>query len=77
VDLLSSIDPIQMEKIQSILMWTFLGALYYSYILYQINNIDKIKKIEKLVDYNEIKKQINIIVFVTLFLLFKNVPNAI
>lgn len=73
----SSIEKAQLDKIECIVIWTVLGGVYCSYIIYQMHNAEKIKKIKEMVNYDEIQKQINVIIFVTLFLLFKNVPNAI
>lgn len=73
----SSIEKTQLDKIECIVIWTFLGGVYCGYLIYQMHNASKIQKIQKMVNYDEIQKQINIIIFVTLFLLFKNVPNAI
>lgn len=73
----SSIEKFPLDKIECIVIWTVLGGVYCSYIMYQMHNAQKIQKIKKMVNYDEIQKQINVIIFVTLFLLFKNVPNAI
>lgn len=73
----SSIEKAQLDKIECIVIWTVLGGVYCSYIIYQMHNAEKIQKIKEMVNYDEIQKQINVIIFVTLFLLFKNVPNAI
>lgn len=73
----SSIEKAQLDKIECIVIWTVLGGVYCGYIIYQMHNAEKIQKIKEMVNYHEIQKQINVIIFVTLFLLFKNVPNAI
>jgi len=73
----SSVEKLPLDKIECIVIWAFLGGCYCSYVVYQINNVQKLQKIKKMVDYDEIQKQIKVIIFVTLFLLFKNVPNAI
>jgi hypothetical protein len=59
------------------IIWTTITSFCYIYIVYELENFKKMEKINKLIDYSSIRKQTSILVFIVMFLLFKNVPNAL
>lgn len=59
------------------LIWTSITTACYLYVVYELENFKKMEKINELIDYSSIRKQTSIIVFIIMFILFKNVPNAI
>jgi len=60
-----------------LIIWTSITSVCYLYIVYELEQFKKMGKINELIDYSSIRKQTSVIVFIILFVLFKNVPNAI
>jgi hypothetical protein len=60
-----------------LIIWTSITSACYLYIVYELENFKKMEKINELIDYSSIRKQTSIIVFIIMFIFFKNVPNAI
>jgi hypothetical protein len=61
----------------NLIVWTTITSFCYIYIVYELENFKKMEKMNKLIDYSSIRKQTSILVFIVMFLLFKNVPNAL
>ena len=65
------------HNFDNLIVWTTITSFCYIYIVYELENFEKMEKMNKLIDYSSIRKQTSILVFIVMFLLFKNVPNAL